>query len=525
MNFKLVAYNLGIITLLLACSMFLGMVWAAPCFGGVWENESRGVAALLGAIFITGTISFLLFRYGKHARRESVFRREAIAIVGLGWILSAICCALPYWLSGIPRAVLEDGTLVPMSVVDCLYESISGITTTGGTVISDVENPATMPRTILFWRSLTHFIGGLGIVVLLVALLNTGMAGRLLVQGELSGPKQGGLGGRIQMTMRRTLTVYLFMNAVLVILLTTCGLSCYDSLCFSFGTIATGGLAPKNTSFAFYRTVADVNFVAAEWILGTFAFISGMNLVSLYLLGTGNWRPLVKCREWQVYLTIVLATAAGISILQYTPNAQNGIALGETVRNSYFQVVSCITTTGYATCNYTLWTTSAQMLLFALMFISACSGSTSGGVKIARYILLFKILNIELEKIYRPAIVRPLYYNGERLRETSVISGVLMFFAMAFLTILGTWFFLVMVEPNTIWEGRNSVMTTKTQDLFCTSVSHFANVGMGMGVFGFDYTFGELSEASKFMLACVMLLGRLDFFAILLLFSPTFWKK
>ena len=188
MNFRLVTFNLGIITALMTSVMLIALVWAFPCLGGVWENESRGVWALGGSILLTGSLSFLLFRFGRSARKDRVFRREAIATVGLGWIFACVCGALPYIFSGIPRDVADDGIPIPMTAIDALYESVSGLTTTGVSVIQTQDLPELMPRTILFWRSLTHFIGGVGIVVLLVALLDIGMAGRLLVSGEVTGP-------------------------------------------------------------------------------------------------------------------------------------------------------------------------------------------------------------------------------------------------------------------------------------------------------------------------------------------------
>lgn len=525
MNLRLVAYNLGIMTLLMACAMVFCMVWALPYCGGVWVNEARGVLALSLSILLTGGLSALFFRLGRTARRATFFRREAIAVVGLGWICVSICGALPYFLSGVPRTVLEDGTRVPMTAVDSLYESVSGITTTGVSVFGELEDPTVMPRTILFWRSMTHFIGGVGIVVLLVALLDTGMAGRLLVQREIAGPRQTVKASRIQMVMRRTLTVYLTLNVVLILLLMLCGLNCFDSLCHSFGTIATGGMSSRNSSFGFVRLDPNINAAAAEWIEAIFIGIAGMNFMSLYFCALGDWKPLLKCREWQTYVLLILVSVLIVAVHQRPVDFRQGTGLEETIRNSLFHVTSCITTTGYSTCNFTLWETCSQMVILGLMFVSACSGSTTGGFKVVRYVLLFKILHLELEKVYRPAIVRPLCFNGERVRDPSIASGVLIFFAMAFLTIGGTWLLAMFLEPDSLWAGHPALMACKAHDLFAASVSHFANVGLGMGIFGAETSFGVLTQPTKFLFLCVMLLGRLDFFAILLLFTPAFWKK
>ena len=519
MNFRLVTFNLGIITALMTSVMLIALVWALPCLGGVWQNESRGVWALCTSILLTGSLSFSLFRIGHSARKDRVFRREAIATVGLGWIFACICGALPYIFSGIPRDVADDGTPIPMTAIDALYESVSGLTTTGVSVIQTQDMPELMPRTILFWRSLTHFIGGVGIVVLLVAVLDIGMAGRLLVSGALTGPKQTVQGARIQMVIRRTMEVYLTLNFLLIFSLLLCGLTWFDSLCYSFGTIATGGLDPHSSGLNFYP---QKQWAQIEWVMSVFMLVSGMNLLSLYFFAHRNWKPLLKNSEWRCYMLIVLAATLAIA---FKEAAGNGVGVLSTFRNSLFHVASCITTTGYVMDDYTLWSPEAQMILMSLMFVSACSGSTTGGVKVVRYILLVKILNIEMEKIYRPSIVHPLYYNGERVRDPSVTSGVLHFFALTFITLLCTWTLLIFLEPDSIWANHTAIATGKAGDLFAVTVSHFANVGLGMGEFVVNHSFGDLTQVSKFLLLCVMLLGRLDFFAILLLFSPPFWKR
>lgn len=521
MNLKLVSYNLGVITLLIACAMVFGILWALPSLGGVWENEARGVFGLSVSILVTGFLSGIFFYFGKSSRKQMVFRREAIAVVGLGWILASLCSALPYYISHTPRLVLEDGSRVRMSAVDSFFESVSGLTTSGATMISELEDPTVMPRTILFWRSMTHFIGGVGIVVLLVALLDTGMAGKLLVQREITGPKTMQTYARTQMIMRRTLSVYLGLNFVLFVLLIACGLTFYDSLCHSFGTVATGGLGTYNNSVLHFRSDPAVNYIAVEWILGTFMCISGMSMMSLYYLLVRNWMPLLKSLEWQMYIFIIFLATAIISFQLYSPS----ISLEETVRDSFFQVTSIITTTGYATCDYTLWPAAAQAILVMLMLITACAGSTAGGAKVIRYILLFKILHFELEKVYRPAIIRPLTYNGERLTDPSIASGIFMYFSMSVLSVLIAWTAMMFFEPDTIWNGCNSVAEAKGADLFVSAISHYSNIGPGLGRLGPMSNFGGLTEPSKFLLASLMLLGRLDFFAIILLFTPTFWKK
>lgn len=517
MNLRLVSYNLGIISLLIAFVMVFSMVWALPCLGGVWEYEYRGVTGLALSILVSSLLSFFFFSQGKEAKNAPLFRREAYAIVGLGWVTAAILASLPYLLSETCR-----GVDTPMSVVDALFESVSGLTTSGATICSELEDPRWMPRCILFWRSTTHFIGGLGIIVLLVALLDTGMSGKSLVQRELTGPRQNLQSyTRTQMIVRRTVSVYLLLNLFLTMLLIVAGLSFFDALCHSFGTIATGGLGTYNDSLIHFRTAEGVNFRLVEWGMATFMFLAGMNLLGLFFVVMGNGGWLFRKTEWQVYVWI----AAIATLLIFQAEFSSFKSVEEGLRVSFLQVASIITTTGYASVNYVWWHPLSQGILFLLMFVTACSGSTAGGPKVVRYVLLFKILRLETERAYRPTIVRPLYFNGERIVDDALSRSVLLYFAMMLITLMISWMGIMFFEPDTLWSHFDHPMQCKSFDLFSAIVSHYSNVGPGFGCVGPMSNFGCLSTPSKFILLCDMLLGRLDFFAILLLFSPTFWKK
>ncbi|MDO4570934.1 MAG: TrkH family potassium uptake protein [Planctomycetia bacterium] len=527
MDFRLVSYNVGIILLLFAFSMIPALFWSLPFLGGVWEYEAQGVIGLVLSVLLTGGVSVGLIWFGKSDKSHTVFRKEAIAIVGISWILASIFGAMPYLLSGTIRGERVDALgrvePIPMSVVDSLFESISGITTSGATTIADVEDPAKISRTILFWRSTTHFVGGLGIIVLLVALLDTGMAGKLLVQREMTGPKHGvQTFSRTQMIARRTVIVYLVLNAALVILLSMCGIGFYDALCFGFGTIATGGLAVYNDSFAHFReTLSPAGYIAAEWIMTFFMFLSGSSLLALFFLALGKWQRLIYSTEWRVYVLILLVSGLTIAYWQY-PSCGS---VEQSLREGFFHCTSIATTTGYATTNYVFWLPASQAILVGLMFTTSCAGSTAGGPKVIRHILLFKLLRLEMEKSYRPAIVRPLYYNGERISDPSVAGGIFFYFTLAFTTLLISWILVMIAEPSTLWEGKTALMESKSMDLFAAVISHFSNVGPALGSLGPMDSFGKLSEFTKFVLLSNMLLGRLDFIAVLVLFSPSFWKK
>ena len=525
MNLKLVAYNLGIVCLLIAIAMVFSLVWALPCFGGDWMYEMHGVSGLIISMLTALICGGAFLNYGYEGRTATLFRREAIAVVGLSWLVAVILGSLPYLFSETGRdAILNaDGTvtIVPMSVADALFESVSGFTTTGASIMGELENPAVISRCVLFWRSTTHFIGGLGIIVLLVALLDTGISGKSLVQREMSGPKQSTqYYSRIQGIVRRTASVYLIFNVVLIGLLIGAGMSVFDAICHAFGTISTGGMGTHNTSLIYFQTVPSVNAAMVEWSMGIFLFLSGMNILLLSYFMTRKFRYLFQSVEWRMYVIMVVLVTASVCYLRYSPE----LGLSKTIRYSFFEVVSTCTTGGFACDDYTLWLPQAQAFIMLLMAFTACSGSTCGGPKCWRYIVLYKMIRAESERFYRPNDVRPIKFNGEVMINNTLTYSVALYFAMAGACIGISWMLLMLFEPNTPWL-HCAATESKAGDLFVATVSQFSNVGPGLGVFGPMNSYGFLSSTSKCILALNMLIGRLEFFGILTLLLPSFWRK
>lgn len=553
MNYRLVCHNIGLMCVLMAIAMACCLPWALPCIGGgEWSYEKNGFFGLVWSIVFTSLFGASFLSIGKGSENTSLFRREAIATVALDWTLAVAIGSLPYIL--FIFWAYTDGKTVPMSVADALYESTSGLTTTGGTILSELEDPKVMPRCILFWRSMTHFIGGLGIVVLLVALMDTGMAGRSLIQRELAEPVQS-VYSRTQAILRRTVGVYLMMNVVLGFLLYFAGMTPFDALCHTFGTVATGGMGTHNNSLVYFQTDSHVNAAMVEWSMGIFMFIAGMNFLLLYFFAIGKWKYLVGNFEWRLYLLMV--ALATIAIYFYNAGTSDG-GFHQTLRHSFFHVVSICTTTGFACEDYSRWLPQAQAILVLLMFVCACSGSTSGGPKIVRYILLYKLFTSESERFYRPNIVRPVTFNGETLNDTALARGVMLYFASMAVVLMVAWFLLMLLEPNTQWQNERELIVqrrlavlefppdepklseiqkqtllkaakydadSQSWDLFVASIAHFSNVGPASGVLGPMGNFGGLTVLSKLLLVCLMLVGRLEIFGFILLFSPAFWRK
>ncbi len=542
LNLKLVSYNLGIIALLIAVAMAFSLLWALPALDGVWENEGRGVWGLVYSILISLGVGGLLMGSGRSGRHAKLFRREAMAIVGLSWILATFLGALPYLFSQTAREVVtthENVThAVPMTVADAIFEAQSGFSTTGATVICVLDHPELVPRCILFWRSTTHFMGGLGIIVLLVALLDTGLAGKFLMQRELTGQlNSGNTMARMRQTALCTLAVYVGICVMVAVLLCCAGTTVFDAICHAFGAVATGGFGTHDTSIKFFHDAPDVNGSMVEATLSVGMFLCGMNLLLLFTGLTGKWRAVVHNPEWRVYVglvvtaTLVMFLLAGLggNLPVMDPDgAFRPSKIGESLLTCFFHVSSIMTTTGYVAVDYNAWSAPCLAVFLLLMMIGGCAGSTAGGVKVFRYILLGKILKMEMERAYRPAIVRPLRYGKDIISDETVPHRVMVFILLAVVVVVTAWAAVVFIEPDTPWMDHPSSYVsqeTKILDIFAGTLSMFGNIGPGLGVLGPVGNYACLTDGSKLIFAFVMMLGRLEIFALLTLFLPNFWRK
>lgn len=519
MNFGLLSRNLGIICLLFSGMMLFSLPWAHPSLGyrahlelseTISRFETRGFFALLLSSLIAACIGGGLFWFGRNARGEQLFRKEAMATVGLSWVLATILGALPFLLS---NTKVAPGR--PMTVIDALFEAQSGFSTTGATVLTDLENPALVPHCILFWRSSTHFLGGLGIVVLLVAILGQGAGGKAMMRAEITGPTKDSQFSRMQKTASVFATIYVVLNLVLVAIYWLGSMSLFDAICHAFGTMATGGFSTYNASLGHF------NNSWIEYVTIFFMVLAGTNFALLFFVSSGRYQLLLQNPEWRIYIGTIGCISLLVAIFGLSYGEFAGVA--EAVRDSLFQVVSIMTTTGYGTNDYDQWNSFGRGVLLILMFIGGCAGSTSGGMKVIRHVLLVKILRLELELSYRPRVIRPLKIGDQKL-DDDLKKHILVYFGLVGAMFAGAWLALITIEPDAQWAA-SATIDQKLIDCAGAIAATIHNIGPGYGVCGPTANYADFAPASKVLFVVLMMLGRLEMFSILVLFAPSFWRK
>ena len=526
MNWRLLSKLLGSLALLVGVSMLLSVPWAFPLFGQTDRTEWAGLRGLGGSVVISAIVGGVLYRYGRESKGP-VLRKEALAIVGLGWVLAGVLGALPYLLSG---ALAEPDR--KMTIADCLFESVSGFSTTGASVLTELEDPAFVPRCVMFWRSFTHWLGGMGIVVLFVALLGgPGAAGKAIMRHEVPGPINSGARPRVKDTALLMWSIYVGLSVALTAIYMVEGLTLYHALCHSFGTMATGGFSTFNSSVGHFGG-PNSEFNAMEGTTVAFMFLAGTNFTLFYLVvrqmqdrprTPGRWlRPLLTDPEWRAYVGIVLGVA---SLLALTLWMQGLYGLFDSLRHGLFMSLTIITTTGYGTVDFLQWGEFAKGLLLACMFIGGCAGSTGGGVKVIRVVLFFKILWLQIERAYRPNIVKPLRLGRQPVDET-VRTGVVLYLSLIVGIFLIGWLLLITIEPDATWRSADSDLSSeKLLDSASAVISCLNNIGPGLGILGPKSNYAAFSDAGKLLLTLLMLLGRLEVYAIVVLFLPGFWRR
>ena len=481
MNYKLVFHILGMILRVEAALMLPATVIAFAARGG------DGPSFLLAAAITLAVGQALAMLPGKNEKMQA---RDGFAAVALCWIVLSLFGALPYTLSG-----------VMPNYVDAVFETVSGFTTTGATVLTAIEG---QPLGILFWRAQTQWMGGMGVLVLALALVpKLGEGSVYLMRAESPGPIKSKLTPRINDTAKILYSIYIGLTAAEVVCLMIAGMPLYDAVIHAFTTISTGGFSVKNASVAAYGSLA------IEWIIIVFMFLSGVNFALLYYALLRNFRAVFQSEELRSY-TLMTAGASALIVLNLVVHA--GWELNaRTVTDSVFQVVTLMTTTGYMTYDYVLWPTFSQVILVLVMFAGACAGSTAGGIKQIRVVLLFKNLRREVQRILHPRVVTTIKSDGERVDEP-ILSGIsLFFFAYIFLLLLG----MLVVA----WDDVG-ITAAFTASLTCIS-----NVGPAFDILGPTCNFAFLSNVSKIFLSANMLLGRLEIMPLLLLLFPSLWKK
>jgi trk system potassium uptake protein TrkH len=403
-----------------------------------------------------------------------------------------------------------------MTVTDAFFESASGFSGTGATVLTNVEDRELVPRAILFWRSETHFLGGLGIMVLFVAILGQGSAGKTLMRTEMPGPDKETGQSRTQHAAWAFTSVYLGLIVVLVVILLLQGVSLFDSLCHAFGTIATGGFSTYNDS------VAHFGSVGVEMTIAVFMVLACTNFTLLYLLLLRRPKSLLADVEFRAYL-LVLAGATALVVGSCLYYGDYGGWAGS-LRYGFFQVASILTNTGFATDNFDEWNEIGRGTLFVLMFIGGCAGSTSCSVKIIRYVLLFKVIGHELEHAYHPTVVRPFTLGGKNIDQEGIRRQVLVYFCLLLIIFVSSWLALDFFEPDAAWSRLGHTRHEKLMDLASGVGATLNGVGPGLGTIGAVENYSHFQPESKLIFVLLMLLGRLELYAILVLFRPRFWR-
>ena len=447
------------------------------------------IRAILLSAAITAAAGFLMYRL--HPREDEVGHKEGILIVTLGWVLAAGFGGLPFYLYG----------TFP-TYTDAYFEAMSGFTTTGASVLADIE---AQPAGILFWRDLTHWVGGMGIVVLSLAVLPLlGAGGMQLYKSEVPGPTADKLVPRVRETAKRLYVVYLIISAAEVLLLLAGGMSLFDSLTHMFGTMGTGGFSPKNASVGAYGSVYfDV-------VISAFMFIAGANfLLHYHFLTGGGFSVYAKDEEFKFYSSVVgffiLTTTANLVLYRVYPGILTAL------RYSMFSVVSITTTTGFATADFAKWPAYSHYVLLFLMFLGACAGSTGGAIKCVRAWLLLKIAYGQLFRIVHPKSIRNIWYNG-KIVPSEVVQGV-QSMAMLYMTVF------VVASLALAWLGKDII----------TAISAVAatlgNIGPGLGSVGPTDNYAHFSIPAKWICSFCMLVGRLEVYSVMVLLVPQFWRK
>ncbi|TWT53348.1 Trk system potassium uptake protein TrkH [Rubripirellula amarantea] len=491
------------------------------------EFEYAGFRGLLFSMAICCILGGILRFLGRGSRGSHLFQKEAMAIVGLSWVLATILGALPYYLSG--TSIGPDSS---MTFIEAMFESQSGFSTTGATVLTDLETPELVPHCILFWRSWTHFLGGLGIVVLFVAILGQGSAGKAMMRAEMPGPTKEGSMPRMQHTALVFAAIYVALNAILTAIYMLEGMTLFDGLCHAFGTMATGGFSTYNASHGqFDSAIIDYTTIL-------FMIAAGTNFTLLYLTLIGGPKRLLADVEFRTFIGIIFLVTVGVVFFGMRAGDYRFDNIFDALRFGLFQVVSIITTTGYGTADFDGWNNFGRGILLMIMFIGGCAGSTGGGLKVIRHILFYKILVHEIEHAHRPRVVRFIRIGGSNVDDPAIARGILVYFSMILAIFVVSWLALITLEPNSTWGVDDSYTTqeaaaagmTDTLDeklLDCASavIATLNNIGPGVGVVGATQNYAGFSQGAKLLFVWLMMLGRVEIFSVLVLIFPTFWRR
>ncbi|MFT4760454.1 MAG: trk system potassium uptake protein TrkH [Paraglaciecola sp.] len=485
-NFKQIGRIVGVLLMIIGGMMLTGLPFS------YYFHDSNGMPLLKSGL-ICIAVGAILWQL-KQGDDNSVNKREGYLIVALGWLSMVTFGMIPYLFSG-----------EIVNFTDAFFETMSGMTTTGATILTDIES---IPKDLLYWRSLTQWIGGMGIIVLTVAIFPLlGIGGIELFTAEAPGPTSEKIHPRIQETAKRLWFIYVGLTVALIVLLKIAGMTFYDALNHGLTTMATGGFSTKNASMAAYPNAV------IQYIIIFFMFLAGMNYSVTYLALNRKFKKVWQNDEFRAYFLGITSLAISISILVFFIEKDRNAAFQfeQAFRDSLFQIVSLITTTGFVSADYTAWSPAITMIFFILLFSGACAGSTSGGIKLIRHLAFFKNSKLEFKRILHPRAVLPMKINEQVVKPRMVTHIIIFLLLYLFLFVFGS---IVL-----------SMMGHDFQTAIGAVATSLGNVGPAIGDVGPLDNFAHLGSETKWFLALLMLLGRLELFTILVLMTPYFWKS
>ncbi|WP_326909631.1 TrkH family potassium uptake protein [Sedimentibacter sp. MB31-C6] len=480
MNIRIVLKVIGTVMFWEAFLMFPSLIISLV-------DKSYDINAFLISIILIGIIGAILKNFktnGSHMRK-----REGFAAVSISWLAMSIFGALPFYISG----------SIP-SYIDALFETASGFTTTGASILLDIES---LPRGLLFWRSFTHWIGGMGVLVFTLALVpSLGARSGFLMKAESPGPSPGKLVPKLSETAKILYIIYGVMTGILIIFLVISGMSVFDSFIHAFGTAGTGGFSNRALSVGAY------NNPWIDWIITIFMFLFGVNFSLHYFILRGDWKNVFKNEEFRFYgITVLIA----ILLICINILPLNDFSIADSLRQSAFQVSTVVTTTGYATTDFNLWPTFSKTILMMLMIFGACAGSTGGGIKFVRILVLVKSVYYEIKHTIHPNSVRTVKVDGKSL-DTDTLTSIMIFF-FAYVAIL-------IIAVIIISLDNFDFMTT-----FSSVIATLSNIGPGFEMVGPMGNYEAFSNLSKIVLTACMIIGRLEIIPVIVLLSPSIYKK
>tara|TARA_R110001632_G_scaffold226124_6_gene359597 strand:- start:28 stop:1527 length:1500 start_codon:yes stop_codon:yes gene_type:complete len=495
LNHKIIYRFLGLTAVLNGVFMFIAVPFS------MYHKEDAQLG-ILNAGIITIFLGLLLYFFNKPTS-TNIQKKEGYLIVTLGWLTLSFTGMLPYLFTG----------AIP-NITDAFFETLSGYSTTGSSILTDIES---MPKGILFWRSATHWIGGMGIIVLTIAILPLlGIGGMQLFMAEAPGPSADKLHPRITDTAKRLWLIYVTLTFAEFFLLKVAGMTWFDAINHAMATVSTGGFSTKNASLSHWNGMPMV-----QYIVIFFMFVAGTNFVLTYFALKGKVRKVIESEEFRYYFFGVLSIATIIAIIIIffqDETLQTTIAhpavLGKTesaIRHALFQVISVVTTTGFVTADFTMWSFFATGIFFALFFLGGSAGSTSGGIKVMRHIVMLKNSFLEFKKTLHPNAIIPVRYNGKSVSQ-AIVFNILSFFVI---------YMLIFIISSVIL----TLLGLDFMSALGAAASSLGNIGPAIGSVSPVDNFSHLSVGAKWFCSFLMLIGRLELFTVLILFTPFFWRK